>query len=188
MSYSELFAVEKSGDVKGVKEYRNGHGYAMPIWNWLFEKYIKPTNPGKYVYVLSDEGKPIFALHDDPRLEDWERVCLWASFDYAVVDKGNVPKLVKAFRTFHDNYKGQYPQNVCHYAEMAGDIENIIKEGADGVAFWATSVACCEWTVQDECECKTCGDVHMKDEYRPYNVTTGEKHFLMFEKMKNAIA
>lgn len=182
MSYSTLYSLNVEGEVRGEKEYRNGHGYAMPIWSWLHEKYIKPHDPGSY--VLSGGGKPVFSLRDDPRLEDWERICLWASFDWAIVKAQDCPELTKAFRRLHEEFKAKLPDHVCHYGEMANDIDALVKSGAQGVAFWATSVAADDWGANHgECTC-ACGNVHDNEEPRPYNINVDARHFFMFEEME----
>ena len=178
MSRSVLYVFGADGKVATESEYSNGWGYAMPVWNWLADRYL----PGNKTWFIDGKGAPVFNLRDDPSLEDWERICLMASFDWAIVRKERFPDLVSAFRTAQDRIRGKHPAHVCHYGPMADRIEALANHPVMAVAWLATSVSESLWWVYDDCTC-TCGDVHKVQEGRAYNILADTSHWDVFEEI-----
>lgn len=187
MSYSSLFVIDEDGDVQDTgKEYRNGHGYAMPVWTYLARKYLKQPGEDAHKFWVRwyYEGKiePVFKLKADPRLERWEWIVLLTSFDHALVKKENFQETIEAFRMLHGQYKAIEPGNVCHYEEMANDIERMIgSPEVTGIGWNATSVSEDLWSVRDDCVCTACGNEHEKEDERHYNVKKDKRHFFVFD-------
>lgn len=187
MSESVLHVVLENGDIVTRHEFGNGHGYALPVWSYLAEKYVRKEGESDSAFFgrwyIDSQCKDVWALKKDPRLERFERIVLLASFDRVIVKSGDFKELCDAFRKFENLYKEKYPNNVCHYQSMAYWIE---KQTAEiiGACFTATTVGENIWEVYDECECPTCGDSHRKEESRPYNINKDQGHWFLFESIE----
>lgn len=77
MSYTSLYKVFKTKRVN-VGDFRNGHGSAPPVWDWLSEKYLN----GSYWFSAGDA---LWKLAKDVRVPIDVRLCHAFTFDYAVV-------------------------------------------------------------------------------------------------------
>lgn len=181
MSYSTMHVAHADGDVHDYKEYRNGHGYALPAWEYLANKYI-PRLPGEddskfhIRWWYTDACKAVWALAKDKRLETWELLVLHASFDHAVVEREHFHKLAAAFEHIGREYAKIKPECVNHYPAMANDIRTLPPE-VQAICFTATSCGDNLWWAYDECECPNCGDSHRKEEGRPYNLKKDKSHW-----------
>lgn len=186
MSHSSLYLVDEKGDVHHEKDYANGHGYAIPCWNYLAEKYLrKPGEDDNNFWIrwwLNEKCQGIWDLKKDARLERWEWICLLASFDYAMVKQENFEETAEAFTRMDLEHGKCHPTHVCHYLIMAFDLRRLAKSPAVKGACWiATSVGENLWEIYDECTCPSCGTVHQPDEGRPYNVNKDTRHFYVFD-------
>lgn len=185
MSYSRQYFFDADGKAVAGDEYRNGHGYCIPIWTYLADKYIAKL-PGEkeadfYIrWWMTEKCAQVWAFATDPRLERWERITLLASFDHYVAKRENFNDIAEAFEKCDAAFKEKYRDHVCHYAAMAAEIR---KDGAayQAVGWYGTSVSDSLWWVYDECECAKCGDTHQASEGRPYDLTKDDKHFVLFE-------
>ena len=181
-----MFTVASSGDVEHFGDYQNGLGFAMPIWTYLAEKYLRKPGEKDHEFFgrwwIQDNCRGVWALENDKRMERFERVVLLASFDRVIVRAENFKELAAAFDKFHDLYLEKKPQNVCHYRAMGREIEKM--EDVLGVCWVATSVGENLWTVYEDCECPKCKNVHQQEEPRPYNINIDNKHWFLFEELE----
>jgi hypothetical protein len=190
VSYSTLYVIHPDGKVHDHKEYRNGWGYAMPVWTYLAEKYLgQPDDKEGDLttrWWVRGQGKPVFDLKGDPRLERWERIALMASFDHVIVMREHAKELIDAFRKLDETLREKHPKHVTHYSTMARDIEVLLEDSkTTGVCWNATSVSETHWWVHDECTC-TCGDMHVKQEGRCYDISKDKNHWSLFEELEDA--
>lgn len=176
MSRSTLYTFGPDGQATVHAEYPNAWGYAIPIWQRLARKYL-PDLAG--FFLEPQASRKIWALHDDPRLESWERICLLATFDRFIVRKGDFPKLIEAFRTFDSRYRFTDPGKACHYGRMAADIE-VMPAEVVAVGWQCTSVSEDLWEVEDEHKCPACGGMHSSGDSRPYNLNSDTGHEDLF--------
>lgn len=81
MSTSHLYILNKKSTTH-FAEFINGWGSAPVVWDYLGGKYIsdKPSYGMEMSYL-----KKVWALHKDDRLEVWERIPLFMTFDKAYV-------------------------------------------------------------------------------------------------------
>lgn len=184
MSCSTLYIARQDGLVRSYKEYRNGYGYAMPIWNYLAKKYLRKSGESdtdlNIRWFIRGQGKEVWDLWKDPRVEKWEKVCLNASFDKAMARREDFIEIAEAFEHFHSEYTNGEPGNVCHYAEMAGDIRALESE-VQAIGWRATSVSESLFWVYDDCECPKCGDSHRMQDGRPYDMNKDKGHWWIME-------
>ncbi len=163
MSYTQLKRVTPDGEVLGVEDFQNAHGWAAFIYSQLTEKYLGVER--RSWLVVSGMSKRLWALVDDARLDACERIVLALTFDRAWVMAPDVPYVIEALR----NFVALHPagENVSHLLWIAAVLEDEW-DGADGLAFYGMSVSEDLWNVDLECE--TCGQ--STDESRPFNVRT----------------
>jgi hypothetical protein len=186
---STIWSVQANGDVLEEREFQNSHGYAMPAWSYLAEKYLRKPGEDDASFLgrwfLSGKCKEVWALKEDPRLERFEVIVLLTSFDHVIAKKEGFEELAAAFRKFHDEYKAKNPDNVCHYRAMANSIEKLTPD-IIGVAWNASSVGEPFWDVYDDCECPKCHSVHTVEETRPYNIYKDKGHWFLFGQYGSA--
>ena len=55
MSYTEIYAVNKNGDVEEYEDIQNAWRGAMAVWNILEERYLPPFRPSFLPDFVPDE-------------------------------------------------------------------------------------------------------------------------------------
>lgn len=192
MSYAEVYRFEKDGRARLTGKARDSHGFASYIWQRLGEKYgiIKDG-----ISCLDEEtSKRIWGLFKEDYVDLRDKIVLGATFDYAVIIKEAIPKLIEALRSFITEFP--YPI----YSESEGDTfpiklpERVIEEIEKGtivtlieilesemanpktvaIAFNATSVNDNAW------QAETMGK-NDRVYYRTYNINKDDRHFLLFQ-------
>lgn len=170
MSYTEIFAFSKTGEIKSVAEIRNSHRGAHSVWDILEARYLPRLQYPRMVLGMTNRGE------NDPMQEIWDlwkrddvtltdKIVLLSTFDYVIVEKEHIPRLIAAFRAF----KGD-----TSLPEQADALMQI----QDDPDLWAigwnqTSIAECFW------ECGG-GYDEENEESIPYNFEAGDTHWSLF--------
>lgn len=182
MSYTEIYAFEKDGNACFYSEVRNAWRGAMAIWRTLEEKYLLSlpfpsgwslVNRDRNYYSRTtatitdaDAMKEIWDLAKDERLSENERIVLKTTFDYVVVKKEDLPKVIDAFNDFEG--------------------ETSLKEQAEILVkmFNDDDVIAVGWN-QTSVNGDTWGNFGGYDEEKyediPYNILTMDKHWFLFD-------
>lgn len=153
MSYSTLM-IFKGKQVIDEIEYKNSHGTAPFVWNFLFEKYLKDPNIpyDSWLTRCATGDTALWKLCERKDLPDYERAVHAFTMDRAFVRKENFPKFIAHIMEFLDKgpYKG-YPseKKVCHWRSIARNIQEC--EG-DAVGLYCTSLSDSPWYVQNDDE------------------------------------
>jgi hypothetical protein len=189
MSYTEIYGFDKKGNAYFQGEVKNACRGAMAVWRILEEKYLPAYRPFfvpvhvpdsmieqflgykpiRCSEVFDDNAmKSIWQLVNDNRLKDYEKIVLASTFDYVIIKKENLPKLISAFRKFEGNTSLKEQADIIE--EMMND-ENCI-----AVGFNQTSVNGDTWTNIGGYDTET-------DEHLPYNIFTDNKHWELFEEL-----
>lgn len=102
MSYTEIYRISKVKKTKMVGEVKNAFRGAMAVWDALDKKYLPPFTKYNMPFsrMIGDEIKEVWALADDVRLSESERICLLSTFDNVYVLREDIPRLTKAMREF----------------------------------------------------------------------------------------
>lgn len=156
MSSTEIYGVKKNGDVVFIAETSNSWRGAMRVWTKLSEKYgIKGS--------LFQGFSGLWETADTGVLTPAENIVLKSTFDYVIVQKGDIPLLLEAYREYDRIYPGS------SLKEQADIIETEIIENDDwiGVAWNQTSINASYWSIAYDEE---------KDEEIPYNLFEGGSH------------
>ncbi|MDT2675355.1 hypothetical protein [Enterococcus dongliensis] len=162
MSTTELYAVNKNGDVTPYGEAKNSWLGGMHVWNSLNEKY-----------ALNDDMmfgfKKTWGNFNKGFYEEYEDVLLGSTFDKVIVLKENFEQLISNF----EKYLAVYPNS--NFGQQI-EIIQAMKEDEDviGVAWCQTSVADDLWDFAYDDE---------EDETIPYNVFKGEEHWNLFAEL-----
>lgn len=133
MSHTSLVFF-KDGKPDHQVKFRNSWGGAARIWDSLFNEHLKrPDVP--YDSWLFDKGGRLWALIEDPRISEYERVALGFTFDLFYVSKKNFRKIASHLREFASKYP--VSMKVDHLDAWAGEIE---KSESEAVGLYASSV------------------------------------------------
>ena len=111
MSYTELYHITPTGQIRSAAEFRNSHRGAMLVWSNLWQVYCKDridtyTNTQHWTpsFPVNDEDyDAIWALYKNEDIPKHIRAVLGSTFDFVVLDKKD------AERFYND---------VLEYAEM----------------------------------------------------------------------
>lgn len=159
MSYTEIFGFNKKGDAYSIGETKNAWRGAMAIWRSLHQKYYNTE-------MSFSNLKPVWEIDEKFKMTDTDFICLAASFDNAIILKEDIGRLVHAFKDF------EFDTSLKEQAK-------IIEEEKDvhAIGFNQTSVNGDTWANYG-------GYDEEKDEYTPYNIPKGKKHWNIFEELK----
>lgn len=146
MSYTEIYRISKTGNVRLHEEVKNAHRGAMSVWVCLEEKYLPPYVP--YWFTPSAErrgatrmgsgGKEqkVWDLWKDPRMSKSEKIVMCSTFDHVVVSSENFDRLQTAFMDFW----GEFP--FTSYREQAQIISDMsYNKNIHGLCWNQTSVS-----------------------------------------------
>ncbi len=149
-------------------EFSNSWGGAARVWQTLFEKYIPKKSEWDGFLTAADDGR-LWKVCRDERLSDAERIVYGFCCDDALVKRGDFRRMADALREF----ARQNPVSgvVCH---MEGFAKVFDDASGDAIGLYATSVGEDPWTTYDD----------KKDEYAPYDIRTGSKHWFLFDELE----
>lgn len=191
MSFTEIIGFDNNGDATLFASIKNSWQGGMAIWGILEERHLPQYIPDYVKYCnwyrpdMSVEeiirrngfkptrctpsmgsGNPtqeIWNLANNTSIAENDRICLCTTFDYVVVKKEYLPRVMEAFRSFSGE---------TSLPEQA-DVLNLMynNENCSAVAWCQTSVASGIWSNYDD----------ESDEETPYNLNTGDKHWFLFD-------
>ncbi len=118
MSYSTLYAVFRKS-ARALKEYRNGHGSAPPVWGWLRVNKLSLSEHGWL--GENDESKRLWALAYDPTVPREWRATLGLTLDLAYIPTDKLTEAAELFERVGTMLAGWRPQNVNHWPAIAAD-------------------------------------------------------------------
>ena len=192
MSSTEIYYFNKVGECCGEYSVRNAFRGAMKVWHIMEEKYLPPFRP-KYVPegMTMEEFEQRFELKpsrlsitfndqkENPAKEVWnlfenksvpisERIVLGTTFDWVLVKREEIGKVIQAFRAF---------QGETNLGEQADILEECLKdENVAAIGWNQTSVNADTWM--------TAGRLKGNDEgHEPYNFLKQDKHWWLFDEL-----
>jgi hypothetical protein len=136
MSSTIVFAAFEDGDMIEVGAARNAFGGAMHVWRALGAKHL-----GNEAVAFTDPAK-LWALADDKRLAEQERIVHVSTFDRAYVRRENIMLVADAIDGFtpsSDNLKQQ-----------ASHMRAAYHNGARVVGWQQTTVSGNLWSVDTD--------------------------------------
>ena len=177
MSYTEITFFAKNGKPKFDVDIRNAWRGAMAIWNILEDRYLPPFIPewAKHMGMVKDrhyrmsssemaDKRAVWDIWKLPQCSDTDRIVMGSTFDWVVVMRDDVPKLIKAFAEF--NGETSLP-------EQADAIEDAFKDKSIIAVAWnQTSVSENQW--------RTFEYDQKRDKAIPYNLKKHTKHWSLF--------
>ena len=167
MSRTELYTVDKEGNVQPHAGFPNASRGAMILWLHLSKRYLSGHMPG----LFGDCGA-LWDLAQDPRLLDCERILFASTMDGAIVRKERIPELVHNIRRWDE-----VANDSGHWLDQAEVLERLCDNpDVIGVCWNQTSVNPNPWVHYPKCS--TCR--RDEAEYIPYNVDKGTKHHYVF--------
>lgn len=163
MSYVEVFAVDKDGDVLSFAEARNNHGYAPIVWDALGSKYGYCVD--RFGYGRNSGIDRMWKEWPSPRMTPAERLLLGSTFDFVWIKREHLPALADALDAFYEEHAK--PKNIAATTRECARIlrEIFADESNIGAAFNQCSAVRAFW--------HTANDAPEDDddpEERPWNV------------------
>jgi len=139
MSTSTLYKVYKTTRTE-IADYRNGHGSAPPVWDWLSSHFLG-------IQGYYGAGDKLWALAKDERVPLNVRLCHAFTFDYAVVPPKHFGLMGEACAEMNRILE-EWPQwkNCVNHWGAFSDLFNTLKvtKRCIGVGMRCTSV-CDVW-------------------------------------------
>lgn len=158
MSYMALYMINKDGDAICYEEYANSHGYDPYIWTALCHKHNIGT------WFVDENANKLEQLAANPKVPWFERTVLETTFDYAIIRKEDIPKVVSALEKFEEAYHNE--GHVNHIPAVISALQKLANENIIGVCFYPTSTIDNPWVLYNGKE----------DLSVPYNIFKGTKH------------
>jgi hypothetical protein len=168
MSYTTVKIIESDGKITDIAELSNSWGSAAFVWSALAKRYLDGE-----VAFFRDRGKQIWALVNDVRLSHVERIVLASTFDHAIIEQAHFADAASAFREF--SYNHGVTGNANHLPTIARLLYERKDYACTGMCFHQTSVSEDPWAVYDA----------EAEEYEPYDMVRGDKHFFVFAEYGN---
>lgn len=180
MTYCAIITF-KDGKAAEVHQFKNSWGGAAFVWQALWNKYVMPelmredvgNHYKNWICAKEDDINRLWNLwkREDIRMPLYERIALLGTFDNAILRKENFADFADQLRRFVEAHHTN-PQAVCHLGKWADFIET---SSAEAVGFHTTSVCENPWMEED-----------LDGEPVPYKLNTGEKHFEVYEDLKES--
>jgi len=175
MSSTEMFYFGEKGEANSLAECSNAWRGAMAVWRTLEQKYLPPGEKNIFTgepmsrtssFENEDAIQEIWDLIKDDKVSFEDKIVMGTTFDFVIIKKENLPRVIEAFRNFDKI-------NKCTTSldEQANALEKAHQDpNCTGVAWNQTSV-CSSWVFSYDDD----------DELVRYNINTGDKHWELFE-------
>jgi hypothetical protein len=183
MSSTEIYGLTKNRAME-IGEARNSFRGAMLVWKTLEEKYLPsfpkpvwmPSDSKEYVsrtsmMMMPNAMKEVWDLIDSDKLSFNEKIVLGTTYDNVLVKAENISRVIDAFNSFEGDTTLKEQADI-----ISQTIKNITEQDEPIVAIgWnQTSVNESPWSDYSEEE----------DEDIGYNLETGDKHWFLFDDLK----
>lgn len=152
MSYTEIIKFNKNGDSNSAGIIHNSSRGAWMVWDILSEKYL-----GRHFTYLDPKlEQETWDLFRDERLTNTERIVLGSTYDFVLIKKEDIKKVIDAYREF-----SMLGDNLS--LNEQAEILQILEKDVDCIAigFHQNSVSCDMWN--------------------NYNCINGTEHWYLFE-------
>ena len=197
MSYTEIYSFDKDGNADFAGQVQNAWRGGMAVWTIMEKRYLPPYIPwyiktcNWYYPGISPEevnrrlgyepSRTITLARDhDPALEIWnlvdnlqiplhERIVMFTTFNNCLVKKEDIKRVVDAFRAFDGETSLKEQADILE--ELSAD-PDVIAVGWNG-----NSVNGDNWS-------NIGGYDEENDDYIPYNCLIGDKHYWLFDELK----
>ena len=156
MSYTEIYAIHKNGDVRLYEENKNSWRWSPQIWGELEERHLPVLRP-RFVpsYIEDDQVeeylgykpkrhgpddlKEVWNLFNTDKVTTTERWVLGSTYDNVIVMKEDFEDLIRAYRSFYQEENGTSLLELADIYEKMQKDDDII-----GVA-WSISLIGNPW-------------------------------------------
>ena len=173
MSYCEIYALRRNGDIEQYGDARNAFGGAMHIWMVYAEQLgILPSASGKpeaardiaLGRLLHGGMDDVWKRYDElPEPDQW---VMRSTFDRVLIGKAALPTYLGHLRAFAERHPSETLREIIAILDRAA-----LDSAVCGVAFNHTSVVHGTWLVPVE----SADDEEVED--RPYNIKRDQGHW-----------
>ena len=169
MSYTTLYLVPESGEIRTYREYHNASRFAWLVWDTMSKLYL---HKGAIEFMISgnhadDALQPVWDLWKNPNVPMNHRLVMASTFDRVMVRRENLPRLADAYEQYSKAVK-----DPGHILTMVNDLRSLANDPACLAACWCqTSVSSDAWRVRESLE----------DDSRLYDVSLDNDHWFLFD-------
>jgi hypothetical protein len=169
MSCTEIIKFDKKGESSLAGKVKNGIRGSFAVWNYLSHKYL-----GRQFSIFGkpSEQEEVWSLFEDDRLSEDEKIILGTTFDYVLIKKEDIPRVIEAFSALDEKEVGrvvkEWRENPIEISlpEQIEILKNLLAdEDCIAIGWHQTNVSCDMWY--------------------DYNCVTGNEHWYLFDELKN---
>ena len=169
MSCTEIIKFDKKGESSLVGEVENGIRESFAVWNYLSHKYL-----GRQFSIFGkpSEQEEVWSLFEDDRLSEDEKIILGTTFDYVLIKKEDIPRVIDAFSTLDEKEVGrvvkEWRENPIGISlpEQIEILKNLLSdEDCIAIGWHQNSVSCNMWY--------------------DYNCIVGDEHWYLFDGLES---
>ena len=179
MSSTELYKILMNGDVVFHARFGNSNRGSSLVWGNMGERYLGDGHYLSHCGFCRDpkyNEETFWNLIGQKKIPVEERIVLASTYDFVIVKKENLPRLIEAMR-----YYGTAYRDPGHIPQQADALRELLSEDILGVCWNQTSINCDVWEYQYEYD--GYGD-EKGDTGRPFNIYVddhcGKKHWFLF--------
>jgi hypothetical protein len=170
MSTTELYYINKDGEVDFYKEFENANKGAMLIWQIIAQKY---WNKNYWDFDLNDPKNEFWRLTDLEETPKYISLVFQSTFDNVVILKKDFHKLIAAYEEFLSLERAN-ETNISLFIQAFKD--GISDPEVFGFCWNQTSVNAFSWEINEELPIKVPGYENVTGD-RKYNIFKDSDHW-----------
>jgi len=188
MSCTELYRINKKGDVSLYETFGNSHFGAMTLWSKIFEQYKEVYFPEEqYLHALlgGDNQSDFWNLYKKKEFPEFLSILLLNSYDKVMIKREDFPILIKALKEFDRLFIEENTND--HYLAYIDSLEKLSKDRyCIGICWNQTSINCNPWNIYKDEDSETGEMLEIEDIVdRDYNIFQDEELGQYFLDLKN---
>ena len=172
MSRTELYMIDKKGNLALFDEFGNSHRGAALLWSNLCDKYLHDES----YWLLSENKDKLWRLDVDKRVPRELRILFISTFDHMIIKKENLHLFIDAIEKC---LKERHFDDFGHFESYPDSLRDVLSLNVLGIAWNQTSVNSGVWDVYESCP--TCNHDTIQ---RGYNILKDTDHQFLFEYME----
>lgn len=169
MSCTEIIKFDKKGESSLAGEVKNAIRRSFAVWNYLSHKYLGRQFS---IFGKTSEQEEVWSLFEDDRLSEDEKIILGTTFDYVLIKKEDIPRVIEAFSTLDEKEVGrvvkEWRENPIGISlpKQIEILKNLLAdEDCIAIGWHQNSVSCNMWY--------------------DYNCIVGDEHWYLFDGLES---
>ena len=167
MSCTEMYIVDKDGNVVPHKEFHNSHRGSMMVWRQI----ANSMGFEGFTFLTGDRMQKVWDMWQDKSAPLSHRIVMASTFDNVMVQRENLPRLIQAIEEYSKTFD---PGNL--FSQCLSLKELVDDKDVQAVCWTQTSVNCDTWWVASETD---------DDDMRRHNINRDSGHWFLFDRLEN---